>query len=168
MKKQTFLLIMNFILIVLTIFPAPAGFAQEVSPEVLRDVGSQFVCNCNCGTQIDPLDETQCPTAKVFRKELEQLILAGKTKEEIRDHYVAQFGESILKAPLKSGFSLTAWIFPFISLLAGGGAILYLMKVRMKKYSPATNVEHTSQSEKDLIKKELFEELVEKERKKYL
>lgn len=170
MKKYYLLLRVNFIVVTfMLLLPTAIGFAQQqVPPEVLQDVGSQFVCNCNCGTQVDPLDVTQCPTAKVFRAELEQLILSGKTKEEIRDYYVAQFGESILKAPMKKGFSLAIWIVPFIILLVGAVGIGYVIKKMKKGQGSQVIVVEEQQTLERSAQQEYLEEMLQKERKKYL
>ncbi len=40
----------------------------------------------------------------------------GWDKDKIRDYYVNIYGEEILTAPEKSGFSLTAWVLPFVAL----------------------------------------------------
>ena len=44
----------------------------------------------------------------------------GKSKPEVLQAMVAQYGERILAAPTKEGFNLTAWIIPFVMLVAGG------------------------------------------------
>lgn len=168
MRLRIFLWYLTLIVILGFLFPPAAINAAEVSPEQLKEVGRMFVCNCNCGTQIDPLDESQCPTAKVFRKELEQMLKEGKSKEEIRDHYVAQFGESILRAPLKSGFSLSIWIIPFVCLAAGGGGLWFLIRRKMSQNRWKEPADHEGMLRESSMENELYQELIERERKKYL
>ncbi len=168
MRSRVFLLYLNLSLILGIFLPTTAARAAEVSPEQLKEVGSMFVCNCNCGTQIDPLDESQCPTAKVFRKEIEQMLREGKSKEEIRDYYVAQFGESILRAPLKSGFSLTVWIIPFACLTAGGGGIWILIRRKISGNRGREMKDHDAMLAASSLESELYQEMIERERKKYL
>ena len=38
----------------------------------------------------------------------------GWDKDKIENYYVNQYGEEILTAPERSGFSLVAWILPFV------------------------------------------------------
>lgn len=168
MRKQ---ILQKFLLLSLTLvflLPTTASQAAGVSPEKLQEVGSIFVCNCNCGTQIDALDESQCPTAKVFRKEIAQMLAEGKSKEEIRDYYVSQFGESILRAPLKSGFSLTAWVVPFVSLGAAGGGIWLLIQRRMRRSHPTLSENRDEMTAMSSVESEVYQEMIERERKKYL
>jgi cytochrome c-type biogenesis protein CcmH len=40
--------------------------------------------------------------------------------DQIIKQYVDKYGETILSAPTKSGFNLSAWIMPFAALAIGG------------------------------------------------
>lgn len=168
MRIRVFQMVLMLSLTFGSYFPMTASGAEDISPEKWKEFSQLFVCNCDCGPQIDPLDETQCPSAKVFRKEIEQMLREGKSKEEIRDYYVSQFGESILRAPLKSGFSLTAWIFPFVSLAAGGGGIWFLIQRRINRNRHKLQTGNEEMIVTSSIESELYQEMIESERKKYL
>lgn len=159
---------LTFILLLFLASFVTTNFSQadEINPDVLKRLSVLFVCNCNCGTQINPFDETQCPTAKVFRKEVEQMLHEGKTEIQIRDYYVAQFGESILRVPLKTGFSLTIWVIPFVALVVGLGGIGFLLLrwTRRNSKIPLSNGMAIPKS----VESELYQEMVDRERKKYL
>ncbi len=45
---------------------------------------------------------------------------SGLTVDQIVKQYVDKYGETVLSAPTKSGFNLTAWITPFAALVIGG------------------------------------------------
>ena len=47
-------------------------------------------------------------------------IAAGKTKDQIKDELVAQYGTAVLAEPPKSGFDLTAWLVPGAAIAARG------------------------------------------------
>ena len=47
----------------------------------------------------------------------------GKTKDEIKDELVAQYGTQVLAEPPKSGFDLTAWLVPGAAILIAAIAI---------------------------------------------
>ena len=55
----------------------------------------------------------------LIREKLEQ----GQSKGEILQFFVERYGEAILAAPAKSGFSLIAWLAPITVIIAGGIAI---------------------------------------------
>jgi cytochrome c-type biogenesis protein CcmH len=44
----------------------------------------------------------------------------GQSKGEILQFFVERYGETILAAPVKSGFSLIAWLAPVTVIIAGG------------------------------------------------
>lgn len=113
------IILLSFILILL--LPTVAfgsGMYDENSPEY-KDVSSLFVCP-ECSTVGAELNER-------FVAEILDLMNEGYTKEEIRDYFVGVYGESILAAPETSGFSLLAWVVPFIALgVAGIGVLLFI------------------------------------------
>ncbi|MBI2950682.1 cytochrome c-type biogenesis protein CcmH, partial [bacterium] len=39
-----------------------------------------------------------------------------------------EYGEVVLAAPTKKGFNLTAWILPFVAILAGAGIVRAVVK----------------------------------------
>ena len=41
-----------------------------------------------------------------------RLIAEGKTKDEVKDALVAEYGENVLAVPGNDGFGLAAWLFP--------------------------------------------------------
>jgi cytochrome c-type biogenesis protein CcmH/NrfF len=45
-----------------------------------------------------------------------KLVAAGKTKAEIKDALVAQYGRSVLALPKASGFDLSAYLVPIIAI----------------------------------------------------
>lgn len=92
---------------------------DENSPEY-KEVSQLFVCP-ECSTVGAELNDR-------FVAEILDLMNEGYTKEEIRDYFVGVYGESILAAPETTGFSLLAWVVPFIAL--GGAAIGVLLFIR--------------------------------------
>lgn len=59
------------------------------------------------------------------------MIDSGKTEDQILNVFVSQYGQTVLAAPPKKGFNLTAWLIPFGGFLAGAGILsIYLNKQR--------------------------------------
>ena len=48
------------------------------------------------------------------------MLESGLTVEQIIKSQVDEYGETVLSAPTKFGFNLTAWVMPFVALIAGG------------------------------------------------
>jgi cytochrome c-type biogenesis protein CcmH len=59
-------------------------------------------------------------SAREIRRQIDELIAAGASADEVRAHFVARYGEWILLAPT----SLLAWIIPFAVVIAGGGCLV--------------------------------------------
>ena len=57
--------------------------------------------------------------ASDLRRDVKELLLAGKTDAEIRAYMVQRYGNVILFTPPVSGSSLWVWILPGLAALAG-------------------------------------------------
>jgi len=66
-----------------------------------------------------------------IRREIREMLAAGRTETEILDFYIAKHGPQILASPEPKGFSLAPYLFPVVFLLlAGGGLALAFRKWR--------------------------------------
>jgi len=108
------------LVVALLLLASPAS-AQEVEPRTtLPDVEDEVMCPV-CGTTLELA--TEAPQANRERELIRGLIAAGKTKEEIKDALVAEYGREILAVPDTEGFDLVAWLAPGAAILAAGVAI---------------------------------------------
>jgi cytochrome c-type biogenesis protein CcmH/NrfF len=73
-----------------------------------------------CGTL---LELSEAPQAKRQRAFIRQLIARGRSKEEIKDALVAEYGSEVLATPGDSGFDLAAWVVPVAALVLAAGAL---------------------------------------------
>lgn len=85
----------------------------------MADLENALMCKCDdkCGKV---LINCTCDTSKETRKTLKAKLESGLTVEQIIQQYVDKYGETILSAPTKKGFNLSAWIMPFAALVIGG------------------------------------------------
>jgi cytochrome c-type biogenesis protein CcmH len=99
---------------------APAGaLAQRAS---LTDIEDEVMCvTCNV-----PLNVAESPQADRQRAYIRDLIDQGKTKDEIKDELVGQYGDAVLATPEGGSFDWAAWAIPaaLIAALLGGLALL--------------------------------------------
>jgi len=98
------------------VFCSPYSASAAV---VISDLENALMCKCDdkCGkVMINCTCSTSDKTRADFRKKLE----SGLTKEQIIQIYVDKYGETVLSAPTKTGFNLTAWLTPFAALVGGG------------------------------------------------
>jgi cytochrome c-type biogenesis protein CcmH len=57
--------------------------------------------------------------ASDLRRDVKELLLAGRTDEEIRTYMVQRYGKVILFTPPMSGSSMWVWILPALAAVAG-------------------------------------------------
>jgi cytochrome c-type biogenesis protein CcmH len=103
------------------------GAAPPEPKTTLPDVEDEVMCPI-CGTALNLSGAPQADRERAF---IRRLIAAGKTKDEIKDELVAQYGPEVLAEPQTSGFDLTAWLVPGAAiLLAAVGIALGLRRWR--------------------------------------
>lgn len=103
-------------LTVLTI-PALASAAQPRT--TLNDVEGEVMCPI-CGTLLELADSPQAQREKAF---ISGLIAEGKTRAQVKDALVAQYGQEVLALPKASGFDLSAYLVPVIGFAIAAAAL---------------------------------------------
>jgi cytochrome c-type biogenesis protein CcmH/NrfF len=84
--------------------PAPQTTTNAIEAEVMCPV---------CGTLLELAESPQAKREKVF---VAKLVAEGKSKAEVKDALVAQYGPSVLALPKASGFDLSAYLVPILAL----------------------------------------------------
>ena len=92
-----------------------------------------------CGTCSTSTASPQAERERAFiRREIDQ----GKTKDEIKDDLVDEYGTAVLALPGTSGIDLAAWVVPAVALLlAGGGILIGLLRWRRANATAALAAE---------------------------
>jgi cytochrome c-type biogenesis protein CcmH/NrfF len=101
----------------LALAPAAGAAAQTTVTEIEGEV----MCPI-CGTLLELSDSPQAQREKVY---VAKLAAAGKSKAEIKDDLVAQYGPSVLALPKASGFDLTAYLVPVLAILIAVMALAF-------------------------------------------
>lgn len=73
--------------------------------------------------------------AQDMSRRVRQMVAEGKSKEEIREYFVARYGDYIVLSPRKEGFAWTVWLLPF-ALVLGGAATIVAVARRWKGRPP--------------------------------
>jgi cytochrome c-type biogenesis protein CcmH/NrfF len=121
-------LILATTLLALAAATAPATAATPKTS--LNAVESEVMC-VSCGV---PLAIAESPQADAERKEIARLIAQGKTKDQIKDALVAQYGDRVLATPKDEGFGLAAYLVPIaLVLLALAAGLYFVPKWRAKR-----------------------------------
>jgi cytochrome c-type biogenesis protein CcmH len=97
---------------------AASGLAAP-SQVGIADIEDEVMCPI-CGTL---LELAYSPQAERQRAYVKKLIAEGRTKAEIKDALVAQYGNEVLALPEGSGFSLSAYLVPVVAFLIAAVAL---------------------------------------------
>lgn len=101
---------------------ALAAPALAATPQTsITDVEDEVMCPI-CGTL---LELAESPQAKRERVLVRRLIAEGKSKDEIKDALVAQYGRQVLALPSGSGFDLSAYLVPAIAFVVAVVALAF-------------------------------------------
>ena len=103
--------------IALFLILAPAAIAAPQAS--LPDIEDEVMCPI-CGTL---LELAESPQAKRQRALVRRLIVEGKSKAEIKDALVAEYGRQVLALPGGSGFDLSAYLVPAIAFAAAAAGL---------------------------------------------
>ncbi|HXS47301.1 MAG TPA: cytochrome c-type biogenesis protein CcmH [Solirubrobacterales bacterium] len=97
---------------------APSALAATPQTSI-ADVEDEVMCPI-CGTL---LELAESPQAQRERALVRRLIAAGKTKEEVKDALLAQYGRGVLALPGGSGFDLSAYLVPAVAFVMAAVAL---------------------------------------------
>ena len=77
--------------------------------------------------------DSEAPSAKAIRAEIERRLEAGESEQLIRDYLVGRFGEEIVLTPSSSGVTGLVWIIPVVAVaLAAAGLALAFRRWRRR------------------------------------
>jgi len=134
--------------------------AATVKPK-MEDIASKLSCFCG-GCPHLVVSQCGCSVADKIMADIQKKIDAGMSEPQIINGYVAQYGNTILSAPPKKGFNLTAWLLPFFAFFVGAGVLFTYLK-RQRNEEPSSPSEpkpqEPSREEEQQYRKQLEREL---------
>jgi cytochrome c-type biogenesis protein CcmH len=105
--------------VLLALVAAPASVAAPRAS--LTEIEAEVMCPV-CGTLLQLAESPQAQREKVF---VRRLVSEGKTKQEIKDALVAEYGEAVLALPRGKGFNLSAYLVPAIAFVVALVALIF-------------------------------------------
>ncbi len=111
--------------------PAPIPLSAE-QEELAAEIESELKCPV-CRSQ--SVRTSRSFMAEDMSRQVRRMVAEGKSKEEIREYFVARYGDYIILAPRKEGFAWTVWLLPF-ALVLGGAATIFALTRRWKSRPP--------------------------------
>ena len=111
-----------------TLPPRP-GATPRVTAARRDDLEKHLKCQCGCPLDIYTCRTTDfvCRVSPRVHADVEALIAGGYTEAEIRDAFVAVYGERVLTAPKPQGFNLLAYVAPFAAITFFGAIAAWVI-----------------------------------------
>lgn len=129
-------LLTSFIVLLIFFFPTKAVWAQDITPsdDEVNQIAQQLYCPV---CENVPLDECMTEACQQWRDLIRQQLAEGWTEGEIKDYFVAQYGDKVLGEPPRQGLNWVLYLFPpFLILIA---VLLLLKKFKSPKRATARN-----------------------------
>jgi cytochrome c-type biogenesis protein CcmH len=105
-----------------------------------------------------PLDVCSTQACVQWRALIKEKLQKGETEQQIRDYFVAQYGEQVLGAPPPQGFNWLAYILPAVGIVLGATVAWFTVRQWLVRRTggaapvetPAIPKEYADRIEKDL------------------
>jgi len=88
------------------------------------------------------LADSDAPLAQDLRKEIYDMMQAGRSNEEIKTFMVDRYGDFVLYKPPVQGNTLALWLAPAVLLLLGGVVVVLIIRKRTRMFA-----EHKKESQ---------------------
>lgn len=99
--------------------------ADSILDARTREVASGLRCPVCQGESIE---QSPSELAVELKKVVREQLAAGRTPEQVREYFVARYGEWILLEPQPTGFNATIYVVPPLLLLVGAVVIVVLLR----------------------------------------
>ena len=115
---------------------APLQFRDAAEETRFHDLAAELRC-VMCQNQ--SLADSNAQIALELRREVLDLIRAGKTDAQVKDHLVQRYGEFVLYKPRVEGRTWLLWLGPALILLAGAALVVALVRRKSAQAIPRNN-----------------------------
>lgn len=80
-----------------------------------------------------PLDVCNTQACVQWRAQIKEMLVSGKSEEQIRDYFISQYGDRVLGAPPAEGFNWLAYILPVVGVVLGGTIAWFALRNRLTR-----------------------------------
>ncbi|HSR47383.1 MAG TPA: cytochrome c-type biogenesis protein [Anaerolineales bacterium] len=155
LPRKTFVLAMSVIALLGALaFPA---FAQEPTPsdDEVNAIAKQLYCPV---CENIPLDVCPTQACEQWRGTIREKLALGWSEDQIKDYFVAQYGDRVLATPPARGLNWLVYVLPPLVILASA-VLLGMTLRRWERPVEATPKPHASETDADPYAQRLEEEL---------
>ncbi len=124
----------QMLLIVIALFTF-MGVGDE--DDRFRDLGHHLMCVCGCNQILLECNHVGCQYSDRMRVELAAALDRGDNDDLTLQSFIQKYGTTVVAAPSTSGFGRVAWIMPFVALIAGMAAVVFVVRAWRKRPTPA-------------------------------
>ena len=101
----------------------------------------------------------QSPAADEIKQNIRRLLAEGKTRQQVLDIYVAEFGDRILAEPPARGFSRLIYVAPWVFLAGSIGLVIMVIRRLRPAAAASAKAEPGSAGPNDAEAERIDEEL---------
>jgi cytochrome c-type biogenesis protein CcmH len=134
---------------------APPGVPHVPTDDEVNAVAKQLYCPV---CENIPLDVCPTQACAQWRDLIRQMLSEGSNVDQIKQYFVAQYGDRVLAAPPASGLNWLFYIFPPLAILAGVFILFRAFKAWMRP-PPQVNLDEDKSAADDDYIARLEEEL---------
>ena len=126
----------TLMLVLVVVIGVGLATASPAAGDRVEALAEQLRCPVCQGESVA---DSPSDTASAIEQQIEEMVAAGRSNEEILDHYVARYGRWVLLEPPPRGDTLLLWVLPLL-VLAGGVAVV-LTRRRTARDTPVRPTE---------------------------
>ena len=105
--------------------PKGSAAAESTLDARTRSVAAQLRCPVCQGLS---LQDSPSELAQQMRDVVRQQLAEGKTETDVKNFFVARYGEWILMQPTAHGFNWLVYLLPVLALAAGGAVVMLAVR----------------------------------------
>ena len=133
------------LVIAVVVLVARSGPSHTPAARAAR-LESQLACPVCTGESVA---DSNASASRAIRDDIVKRIRAGQGDAEIRDAYVATYGEHVLLTPSNGGLGVVAWGVPIVALVIGAAGIV----LALRRWSVTPRLAATADDE-DIVNRE--------------
>ena len=115
---------------------------------------------CECPHGLNECGD-ECGYAPARRLEIQQMLDAGRSDQEILQYELAKYGEQVMRIPLDTGYRRMVWVIPVAALFAAAGVLVTVARRTKARAAAASKTDAPTVGRDDEYQSRLDDELDE-------